>query len=155
MPYFILIGGMYLPALIEDGLLFRRAMVALTIGVLINYATFACWPTTYPRPIAPEGQAFYEVWYRWLTTIDTPANCFPSGHITAPAIGCWALAQEHPRWRWGISLAFIFFALSILTTKQHYAWDLLGGLATAWIGIVVTTRMTAHGSAATPAEKVS
>jgi hypothetical protein len=82
--------------------------------------------------------AFYDAWYRWLTTIDTPANCFPSGHITAPVIGCWALAQERPRWRWPIRLAVIPFVLTILTTKQHYVWDLFGGLATAIIGIVLS-----------------
>jgi len=138
VPYFALIGGMYLPALIRDDQRFKRSLVALTISVLINYTIFALWPTVIQRPPLPEGNAFYDVWYRWLTTIDTPANCFPSGHITAPVIGCWALAQEHPRWRWPIRLALIPFLLTILTTKQHYVWDLFGGLATAVIGIVLS-----------------
>ena len=147
VPYFVLIGGMYLPAVVGDELLFRRTMVALTIGVLINDAVFALWPTTYPRPALPAGTAFYDGWYRWLTTIDTPANCFPSGHITAPAIGCWALSREHPRARWLVRLAFIPFALSILSTKQHYLWDLMGGLVTAAIGIVATRKMGRDASA--------
>ncbi len=141
VPYFALIGGMYLPALIRDDLLFKRALVALTIGVLINYSIFALWPTTIIRPPLPEGGAFYDGWYRWLMTIDTPANCFPSGHITAPVIGCWALAQEHPRWRWAIRLVMVPFVLTILTTKQHYVWDLFGGLTTAVIGIVAANRL--------------
>lgn len=66
-------------------------------------------------------------------------------------IGCWALAQENPRWRWAIRLALIPFLLTILTTKQHYVWDLFGGLATAVIGIVVSrllmARKTPHPSA--------
>jgi hypothetical protein len=141
VPYFVLIGGMYLPAFLQDRSFFLRTMTALTIGVLINYTIFALWPTTLVRPPAPTGTAFYEDWYRWLTVIDTPANCFPSGHITAPAIGCWALAREHPQRRWGIALLFVPFALTILTTKQHYVWDLFGGLATAAIGIFATRNM--------------
>ena len=141
VPYFALIGGMYLLALVRDDRLFKRALVALTISVLINYTIFALWPTIITRPSLPQGTAFYDAWYRWLVTIDTPANCFPSGHITAPVIGCWALAQENPRWRWLIRLALIPFLLTILTTKQHYVWDLFGGLATAAIGVVLSRRL--------------
>jgi hypothetical protein len=144
VPYFALIGSMYLPALVRDRRLFWRALIALTIGALTNYAIFALWPTTYPRPPMPEGDGFWIGWYRWLVSIDTPANCFPSGHITAPAIGCWALAREHPRWRWPIRLAFVPFALTILTTKQHYVADLFGGLATAALGVLATRRMAAR-----------
>jgi len=50
-------------------------------------------------------------------------------------IGCWALARGHPRWRWAIRFAFVPFALTILTTKQHYVVDLFGGLATATLGV--------------------
>jgi hypothetical protein len=141
VPYFVLILGMYLPGLVRERRLFLRTLAALTIAVLLNYAIFALCPTIYPRPDPPTGMAFYDHWYRWLVSIDTPANCFPSGHITAPAIGCWALAQEHRRQRWIIRLLFIPFALTILTTKQHYLWDLFGGLATAAIGISLTWRL--------------
>ena len=141
VPYFALIGGMYLLALVRDERLFKRALMALTISVLINYTIFALWPTIITRPSLPQGTAFYDAWYRWLVTIDTPANCFPSGHITAPVIGCWALAQENPRWRWLIRLALIPFLLTILTTKQHYVWDLFGGLATAAIGVALSRRL--------------
>lgn len=141
VPYLMLIGGMYLPAFLREEAFFRRTMRALIIGVLINYTIFALWPTTMVRPPAPAGPAFYEAWYRWLMVIDTAANCFPSAHITAPAIGCWALARENPRYRWLIALIFVPFALTILTTKQHYVWDLFGGLATAAIGIFAMRRM--------------
>jgi hypothetical protein len=134
IPYFALIGLMYLPAFVADRALFHRSLRALTIAVLINYAIFALIPTTYPRPPLPAGDGLGLSWYRWLTTIDTPVNCFPSGHITAPALGCWVIIREHPSWRVPTAIVFALLALSILTTKQHYVWDLFGGLATAWIG---------------------
>jgi membrane-associated phospholipid phosphatase len=151
LPYFVLIGGMYLPAAIVDGALFRRTLVALTIATLVNYTVFVLWPTVYPRPAPPDGAGLGDALYRWLTTIDTPANCFPSGHITAPTIGGWAVTREQRRWRWPLRLAFIPFALSILTTKQHYAVDLLGGLATAILGIVVSGLLCRPQAAAAPA----
>ncbi len=141
VPYFMLICGMYLPALVKDVTHFKRTLAAITVGVLINYTIFFLWPTTYPRPPLPDGTMFYDDWYRWLTVIDTPANCFPSGHITAPAIGCWAMSRQYPKWRWLMWLAFVPLSLTILTTKQHYVWDLLGGLATAVIGIAATRGM--------------
>lgn len=141
VPYFLLIAGMYLSALIKDVGMFKRTLAAITIGVLINYTIFLLWPTTYPRPPLPDGTRFYDDWYRWLTVIDTPANCFPSGHITAPAIGVWALSRQYPRWRWLFIILFIPLSLTILTTKQHYVWDLFGGLVTAAIGIVATAKM--------------
>lgn len=142
VPYFLLIAGMYLPALIKDVSLFKRTLAAITIGVLINYTIFLLWPTTYPRPPLPDGDRFYDNWYRWLTVIDTPANCFPSGHITAPAIGVWAVSRQYPRWRWPLLILFGFLSVTILTTKQHYIWDLFGGLVTAAIGIVSTSKMS-------------
>ncbi len=141
VPYFLLIGGMYLPAFVGDIVLFKRTLAAVTVGVLINYTIFFLWPTIFPRPPLPQGTMFYDDWYRWLTVIDTPANCFPSGHITAPAIGCWAMARQFPRWRLLTWLLFVPLSLTILTTKQHYAWDLFGGLGTAFIGIEATRGM--------------
>lgn len=149
VPYFMLIGGMYLPALVAERRRFIRTLLAITLAVLLNYSIFALWPTIYPRPPLPVGDGFAIAWYHWLTTIDTPANCFPSGHITTPAIGCRALAQEHPRWRWCIRLAFIPLAMTILTTKQHYVVDLLGGLATAAFGIWLSGRIIKESPAIT------
>jgi hypothetical protein len=142
VPYFLLIGGMYLPALVPDQALFRRSLAALTVATVVNTLCFALMPTIYPRPPLPEDTGFPVSWYCWLTTIDTPANCFPSGHITAPAIGCWAVATQWPRcrpWLWG---GFALLALSVLTTKQHYVVDILGGAGTAWLGLRATRWLT-------------
>lgn len=141
VPYFILIGGMYLPALVDDPRRFSLALRATVLAVVLNNLVFFLWPTTYPRPLAELGTHFYHDWYRFLIAVDTPGNCFPSAHITAPAIGCWALGQQFPRWRWVIWLVFIPFALSILTTKQHYVLDLFGGLATAAVGIFLAKKI--------------
>ena len=135
LPYFLLIGGMYLPTFLSKPEDFVTALYAITIAACVNYGIFLFYPTTFPRPPAPEGMAVFDVLYRWLISIDTPANCFPSGHISVPAIGVWYLMREHKSWAWLYAIVFCLLALTVLTTKQHYVIDIVGGLFTAFIGI--------------------
>jgi hypothetical protein len=98
VPYFLLIAGMYLPIFLRSDAALRESMTALTVAVLINYGIFLFFPTVIERPPRPDGTSLADGLYRWLIGINTPANCFPSGHITAPAIGCWFLARQRFRW---------------------------------------------------------
>lgn len=134
-PYFLLIFMAFFPIGIKDKALFERTMLAFTIGVSINIAFWLLIPTVFHRPLQPTETDFTSFAYRWLCSIDTPANCFPSGHITSPAIGCWAISKEYPKYRFRIGICFLLLSLSILSTKQHYIWDLPGGLLTAMAGI--------------------
>ncbi|MDX2034942.1 MAG: phosphatase PAP2 family protein [Blastocatellia bacterium] len=143
-PYFGLIMLLALPLFIRTERLFRRSVLAITVAVCLNLLCYTVMPTTYPRPPLPEGDTFSHAAYRWLCSIDTPANCFPSGHITSPAISYWALAQENPMLIWWFRAIFALLALSILTTKQHYVFDLFGGLASAGIGILASGWMAAN-----------
>jgi len=75
--------------------------------------------------LAPFYQAFH-----WL---DRPFNSWPSLHVaqTMLVVFCvrrWWLAQNK---KWQIYLlwpSWLLLALSVLTTKQHFMWDLLTGL---------------------------
>jgi hypothetical protein len=138
--YLALIGLIYLPVLIDDRALFRRCLVAMAVGQLLNELVFLGWPTIYPRPPLPDPERWGAGLYTALVAMDTPVNCFPSGHITSPAICCWALARHRPAWRWWIWGGFLLLAPSILSTKQHYLIDFFGGLGTAAIGIWASGR---------------
>jgi hypothetical protein len=140
IPYFVLIGGMYLPIFIQNEKLFFQSLIALTIAVLINYTIFFFWPTVIERPPVPIGNSISEQLYRWLLSIDGPANCFPSGHITSPGIGIWYLTRDKPQRKLIYFPLYALFALSVLTTKQHYIWDIMGGLASMTIGILITSK---------------
>lgn len=144
VPYFLLIGGMYLPILLRSSDDLHEAMAALTVAVVVNYSIFLVFPTVIARPPAPVGHTTAEILYRWLIGIDSPANCFPSGHITAPAIGCWYVSRERQRGAWMIAVAYAALVPSVLTTKQHYVYDIAGGLATATLGIVMARRWRAR-----------
>ncbi len=132
-PYLVLAGCIFLPLLLQDPQVFRRCMVALTCGYSVNLLIFAVWPTMLPREGLPDG--WHHAAFAWLYVVDTPANCFPSGHITAPFIAFHALATEHRKWRGLLWLTFALLCPTILTTKQHYAVDLAGGLATGAFGV--------------------
>ncbi len=68
-----------------------------------------------------------------------PANCFPSLHVALAAIAGCAL------WRRGIRVVAVIWpaliAVSTLTTRQHVAWDVAGGLLLAGVVIVLTPKV--------------
>lgn len=132
-PYLLLAGCIFLLLLLRDRFVFRYSLAAMIFGYSINLVVFTLWPTMLPREGLPDG--LHGAGFQWLYSIDTAANCFPSGHITAPLIAFYALTLEHPtkrRWLW---LTFGLLCPTILTTRQHYAIDLFGGLATGIFGL--------------------
>jgi membrane-associated phospholipid phosphatase len=140
-PYLLLLSmDVVLPLGLRDPRRFRAMLVAYAVAMPINIAFWALVPTIYPRPPLPGGGSLSEAAYAFLVAHDTPACCFPSGHITIPAVACWSLGQEHPRLRAPLFAVTALLMLSVLTTKQHYLLDVLGGLGTAAAGIAVARR---------------
>ena len=92
--------------------------------------------------LAPEllaGEGWPGKLYGGLHTLDTPYNAWPSLHVAqslylALAMTVW-LKREHADARWLLPvLVFLWvdwsaLSLSILTTKQHYLWDMVTGAA--------------------------
>lgn len=138
-PYLILLLLTYLLVLIQKRELFHCSMLALLMGTLLNAVWWIVLPVTYPRPPMPAGEGLTIALYQWLCRIDSPANCFPSAHITLPAIAFHAMLKQHPRLRGLMVSLFALLSLTILTTKQHYLVDLFGGLVTAWISSRLST----------------
>jgi hypothetical protein len=120
---------------------FSRLVVSFAISMAMADGCFALWPTHYLRPAPPTDPSLTSAAYRLLISVDTPQCCFPSIHIILPVLACTALWQDRRHggiWPWllaGVCLP------AILTTKQHYVWDLLGGLAVAVVGIVISRRL--------------
>jgi len=147
LPYLLLVGGMYLPIFINSPAIFMKSLLATGFAVAINYSIFLFFPTVYPRPPTPEITSFASVIYQWLVSIDTPANCFPSGHVSVPGIGFWYLVQQRKKHAWVYIIIFILLVTTVLTTKQHYLIDIFGGLFTAFIGILLAERFYSHRTA--------
>ena len=144
-PYaLLLLADIVIPFLLRNRALFDRMLLAYGIAIGTNFLVWSLFPTAIARPDLPSGDGLSDAAYRLLVAIDGPGNCFPSGHITIPVVGVWALGREWPRHRVTFGLVLALFSFSILTTKQHYVVDLLGGCATAMLGIAVSGRLTSR-----------
>jgi membrane-associated phospholipid phosphatase len=69
----------------------------------------------------------------FIRRFDSPANCFPSMHVSVATLTALHLQSALGPW------AFVFpvlIALSCLFTKQHYLIDLPAGAVLGWISFV-------------------
>jgi len=126
-PYLLMmVSEALLPLTIRNTQVFRRMVAAYLIGIGLAFPCYALLPTTYPRPPCPTDDSLTSQAYCMLIAIDTPHNCFPSGHVLFPALGCWAVWLDGRRWAPWLTCVLVLCVPTILTTKQHYVWDLLG-----------------------------
>ena len=121
-----------------DSRALTRTFAAIAIATILSCAIFVVWPTTIPRP--PVRSAAFDA--LWL--FDVPANCFPSLHVALATIA----ACFWPRRRWIAVIWAAAIALSTLTTKQHYAVDVLAGAVVAGVAIVAVRSRIPPGQAA-------
>jgi membrane-associated phospholipid phosphatase len=106
------------------------AFVAIAVATLISAVIFILYPTTIIRP-PTQNAAFRALWL-----FDVPTNCFPSLHVALAMIAA-ALWPDRATRRIAIIWS-IAIAISTLTTKQHYAIDVVGGAAVGTIAILAT-----------------
>jgi hypothetical protein len=72
--------------------------------------------------------------FRWLQGVDRPWNAWPSHHacislLTAFYVVC---SVRTPTARLAMWIAWGLLAVSIVTTKQHFVFDLATGIALGW-----------------------
>ena len=144
-PYLVLmLLDVVVPLALRDRQVFRETIFAYVVAIALNFVFWTLLPTTYPRPAPPSGDSITEAAFRIMVSVDSPASCFPSGHITIPAVACWGFVREHPKLRLVVWVIFLLFSLTVLTTKQHYVADILGGLGTALVGVIAAQRWAAR-----------
>ncbi|MEI2456133.1 phosphatase PAP2 family protein [Lysobacter firmicutimachus] len=138
-PYWaMLLTGPALALAIRERALFYATLRAFALAAGLNAAIWLAWPTRIARRALPEGlDAWTQAAWRALYALDAPHNCFPSGHITVPAVAAVGFALQYPRARPAAALGLAALAPSVVATGQHYAWDVAGGLATATLGLLL------------------
>jgi membrane-associated phospholipid phosphatase len=108
----------------------------------IGFAIFLMMPIACPRPAVVENPS---IMYRLLMTYDGPINAFPSLHA---ALLVYTLlfasrvvgrAISHIGWSFLIIWSLLIL-YATLATKEHYAVDVLAGVALAWVGNAVAWR---------------
>ena len=136
---------------------FRMTLTAYLLATLMAFGTYLLIPTAIERQPLPAMPETVSLWaYRQLLSTMGQNSCFPSGHIIFPMLGSWALVYER-RTGWSVVLAMLTFcsSASILTLKEHVAWDWLGGMIVGVLSIALAIRicrpkLDEHTPAATP-----
>jgi membrane-associated phospholipid phosphatase len=124
----------------------RRELAFLAQGMLllftISFAFFLLMPAQIlVRPqmemLVSSMRPLYKDIFEVIYILDRPFNSWPSLHVSQSlliVLFChrWLelRADEFPRrgvWMTGLWLAWVALSLSILTTKQHFIWDMVTG----------------------------
>ena len=153
-PYLIVTSAVYLMLWVYDATTFRKGLTAIAIAFGLNILIWALVPTVIGRP-EPPPFSFATLAYRLMILEDSPANCFPSGHVSMPALAVWAFLADRPRHRVWMWTVFSLCMVSLLTTKQHYAIDIAGGALTAVVGLAIAGRLVRSPSCAPALSTVS
>ena len=96
-------------------------------------AIFLFYPTTYPRvnyPVPTDLPQIVQDSWVWLRSQDAAGNCFPSLHVSSVYIAALSFkAENKPKLFWMFCIWSTLISLSTLTTKQHYVYDIVAGMA--------------------------
>jgi membrane-associated phospholipid phosphatase len=131
--YLLLILAVWLP---KDDKRRSDAAYGLVLAAIIGVIIFTLWPTSVMRQ-SPGFDGPTGFLWRLLFSVDTPMNALPSLHVANTCLAAIALWSRRGLWRIIVPVWATMVILSTLTTKQHYAIDVPGGLLLAAICFVV------------------
>lgn len=121
-----------------------RLLFGLGLAAVICWFFFAFFPTTYPRELFPLPRSFDPAVLELadVRRLDDPSNCFPSMHVALA--WCLTLTMLEYGLGWPARVTIILWGIAInittLTTKQHYAVDVLGGIVVGLVAYHVARR---------------
>ena len=78
----------------------------------------------------------WQPWYDYLYAVDTPWNAWPSLHIVQSLLAVLVVSRWYntENYRWQIRIlwfAWLMLTISVMTTKQHFVWDVVTGIILA------------------------
>ncbi len=112
--------------------LYRRAMQAYLMVMLVGYAGFLLYPTLAPRPAQVPGEGFSAWTLRLVYSIDPPHGCFPSLHVAYSFVSALTCFRVHRGVGVVAGLWAALIGVSTLYTKQHYVVDVIAGVLAAY-----------------------
>jgi membrane-associated phospholipid phosphatase len=139
--YLFLVLAVWLP---KDDRRRSDAAYGLVLAAIVGMAIFTLWPTSVMRQSPSFAGATGFLW-RLLFSLDTTVNALPSLHVANTCLAAIALWSRRGVWRVIVPVWATMIILSTLTTKQHYAIDVLGGLLLAAICFVLVRFAADYG----------
>lgn len=134
MPTYVLCFALVL-LFVKHGRMFRATAFSLVLFNLIAVPFFVTMPVLSPRPVLNGDLTGNLALIHHLYLHDTPYNTFPSLHVACSTFIAYVLFKADKRvgvLGWMLS-ACIW--VSVLTTKQHWSADVLGGWVLAGVGV--------------------
>ena len=122
----------------------RQSAIAIVLNSIIAAFFFILIPTTMPDRYYHVGVVSQSGIMAFIRSMDTNINCFPSLHIsnTLTAVYFFNLKRTRPVailfWIW-----FILIACSVISTRQHFFYDIIGGVVWGVVSIVIVRMLKA------------
>ena len=144
--WMIVYGSLYvfavlLPLLVvRQQELFRRAMQAYLMVMIVSYVGFLLYPTAAPRPAEVLGAGFSAWSLRLAYSLDPPHGCFPSLHVAYSCVSALTCYRVHRGVGAAAGLWAALIGVSTLYTKQHYVVDVLAGALAAYVAYALFLR---------------
>lgn len=140
VPVFIIPYLLFVPFLCLSVFLVRKnvrvrhgLLTSFTISSVIGILIYLFYQTSVIRPdIAPVG--VLNLLIEGLYLRDAPLNAFPSFHVALTTCAIFFLRNK-----WKLMTLFgLLIISSTVFIKQHYLWDVAGGLVLAIIAIIIS-----------------
>ena len=127
-----------------------QLLVAAALCVVGNLTLNIVFPTYIVDPLTPEtaGGGLLSL----VVGSDRPYAALPSGHLALPVALSWLARFARLEHGWLYAPWVVAMGVSILTTKQHYIADAVGGLVWGTLGAWLAWRLVARTRAAQPNE---
>jgi len=120
-----------------------RFLGSYVIAYGIAMFFFVLYPTTFPRELfpIPPGSGVSGTVLEYFRLTDRPTNCLPSLHVSSCVMVTLPFWSRRPWLFCAFALWTIAISVTTLTTKQHYAVDVVTGAlfgaicyyATPWV----------------------
>jgi membrane-associated phospholipid phosphatase len=124
----------------------KSCATAIMLNSIIAIFFFIFIPTKIP-------QAYYHITpgsssgiLAFIRSMDKNLNCFPSLHISnaMSAVYFYNKKRSAPvrlfMWLW-----FVLIVCSVISTKQHFFWDVVGGMAVSVVNIAILRKCGSVG----------
>jgi membrane-associated phospholipid phosphatase len=91
-----------------------------------------------PAAIYASDEHTYYFLSGFIQSLDIKNNCFPSLHVANAFTAAFYLAlKRKPLLKYMIWIWFILICWSVISTGQHYFYDIIGGIVVAMISLYI------------------
>ena len=137
----LLVFVAFLPLLVvRQQQLFRRAVQAYLMVMIVAYVGFLLYPVVAPRPAEVLGDGFSAWSLRLAYSLDPPYGCFPSLHVAYSFVSALTCSRVHRGVGAAAQVWAALIGVSTLYTKQHYVADVIVGALAAYVAYVLFLR---------------